>query len=135
MLRGLRKNEKASPGYYSTLLDDYNIKVELTASNRAGFHKYTFNDPENAHIIIDLKHRDEVISSSLKVSGTEICGKRISHAWANNQFIYFVARFSQPFTKIIIDKNDTILNDITETSGKNIKAVLNFDIKKINLYW
>jgi len=126
-----KKNEKASPGYYSTLLDDYNIKVELTASNRAGFHKYTFNDPENAHIIIDLKHRDEVISSSLKkVSGTEICGKRISHAWANNQFIYFVARFSQPFTKIIIDKNDTILNDITETSGKNIKAVLNFDIKK-----
>ena len=36
------KNEIASPGYYSVLLDDYNVEVELTSTLRAGFHKYTF---------------------------------------------------------------------------------------------
>jgi putative alpha-1,2-mannosidase len=39
------ENEKASPGYYSVLLGDYNIKVELTTTKRVGFHRYTFRNP------------------------------------------------------------------------------------------
>lgn len=131
-----KNNEKASPAYYSTFLDDYKIKVELTATKRVGFHKYTFNNPENAHIILDLKHRDKVISSSLKiVSNTEISGKRISHAWAKEQHIYFVARFSQPFSDAFISNGDVLKRnilkkDISISSGKNIKAVFNFDVEK-----
>ncbi len=47
------ENEKAEPGYYSVMLDDYNVKVELTATARCGFHKYTFPRTNSANIIID----------------------------------------------------------------------------------
>lgn len=94
-------NEKARPGSYSTLLDDYGIAVNLTATAHAGLHQYAF--PANAktgNLVIDLKHRDKVINCDLKVvSETEVEGFRISNAWAHEQHFYFVARFSQPLTK------------------------------------
>src|SRR5690606_22209827 len=49
-------NEEARPGYYAVLLDDYHIKAELTATERVGFHQYTFPKSDAAHIILDLVH-------------------------------------------------------------------------------
>lgn len=49
-----RKNEVGQPGYYKVLLDDYNITAELTATKRVGFHKYTFPESNQAHIILDI---------------------------------------------------------------------------------
>src|SRR5258705_9462801 len=49
------ENEIVRPGYYSVKLDDYNIRVELTASERVGFHRYYFPADKEAHVIIDLK--------------------------------------------------------------------------------
>ncbi len=50
------KDEFSEPGYYSVLLKDYDIKAELTASTRAGFHRYTFYKDDTANIILDLTH-------------------------------------------------------------------------------
>jgi len=50
-------DEEASPGYYAVLLKDYNIKAELTCTKRAGFHRYTFPETDNARIILDLGHQ------------------------------------------------------------------------------
>jgi len=58
----MKSNEQASPGYYSVLLDDYDILTELTVAERSGYHKYTFPQSEESHIIIDLEHRDPVIA-------------------------------------------------------------------------
>ena len=52
-----KENEVAKPGYYSVILDDYNIKAELTATKRVAFHKYTFPENSNAHIIFDIGRR------------------------------------------------------------------------------
>ena len=52
-----RKNEVAEPGYYKVLLDDYNITAELTATKRAGFHRYTFPKSANSHIILDIGNK------------------------------------------------------------------------------
>jgi predicted alpha-1,2-mannosidase len=49
-----RRNELAQPGYYKVLLDDYHITAELTATKRVGFHRYTFPQNEQAHIILDI---------------------------------------------------------------------------------
>lgn len=49
-----RKNEIAEPGYYKVFLDDYNITAELTATKRVGFHRYTFPESDQAHIILDI---------------------------------------------------------------------------------
>src|SRR5579883_1851376 len=48
--------EKAEPGYYSVLLKDYGIKAELTATERAGIHKYTFPQSDTSHFIVDIGH-------------------------------------------------------------------------------
>ena len=49
-------SEKASPGYYSVKLDDYNVFAEMTATARAGFHKYTYPENEKSGIMIDMEH-------------------------------------------------------------------------------
>ena len=52
-----KTTEHAEPGYYSVFLKDYNIKAEITATERVGFHRYTFPETKQAHLIIDIGHR------------------------------------------------------------------------------
>ena len=93
------QNEIATPGYYSVKLDDHNILVELTATARAGMHRYTFPKTAEANIVIDLNHRDKLIDFGLRItSNTTIIGWRRSQAWAKDQIVYFALEFSQPFT-------------------------------------
>lgn len=124
------QHETASPGFYSVLLKDFNIQAELTTTLRAGFHKYTFPQSDSAHIVIDLAYPfgAEVLNIK-KISDTEIEGLRRSHGWAWDQYVYFVARFSKPFASIELAKNDTIRKELTEATGKNVKAVANFRTK------
>ena len=124
------KNEAAQAGYYSVMLDDYHIKAELTATARTGFHKYTFPLSKESNIIIDLQHRDEVIESSVTiVSNTEIQGMRRSRAWAEDQQVFFVARFSKPFINSGIALNDELKN-LKTAYGKNVKAFVTFNTYK-----
>ncbi len=93
------RNETATPGYYSVKLDDENVLVELTATARAGMHRYTFPATDDANIIIDLAHRDKVLDSGLRItSATTVVGWRRSQSWAKDQIVYFALEFSQPFT-------------------------------------
>ena len=91
-------DENASPGYYSVILKDYNIRAELTSTRRAGFHRYTFPKSDNSRIILDLGHQignntpEEM--SELKI--TDDC--RIEGVKSNGAGkIYFAAEFSKPF--------------------------------------
>ena len=125
------KNESASPGYYSVMLDDYDVKVELTSTLRSGFHKYTFPKTDSAHIIIDLAHPDGAEDLFIKkISDTEIEGLRRSHGWAYDQYVYFVAQFSKPFSSIGLAVDDAILEGSVEATGKNVKAVINYNTNK-----
>lgn len=121
------QHEKASPGYYSVLLNNFNIRAELTATLRAGFQKYTFPQSDSARIVIDLAYPfgAEVLNVK-KISDTEIEGLRRSHGWAWDQYVYFVARFSKPFSSLEIAVNDTIKAELNQAEGKNIKAVVNY---------
>lgn len=93
------RNETATPGYYSVKLDDENVLVELTATARAGMHRYTFPATDEANIIIDLAHRDKVLDSGLRTLGVNmVVGWRRSAAWAKDQVVFFAIEFSQPFT-------------------------------------
>lgn len=91
-------DESASPGYYSVLLKDYNVKVELTSTKRAGFHRYTFPETNNARIILDVGHQIGDMTqgemSSLKI----IDNNRIEGVkGAGLGKVYFVAEFNKPF--------------------------------------
>jgi putative alpha-1,2-mannosidase len=123
-----KKNESASPGYYKTLLDKYNIGVELTATTRAGMHRYNFPKTQQANIIIDLQHRDEVLDSWIEVvNDHEIKGFRRSKSWANDQSVYFYAKFSKPFKTYGIAGNNTLQAGKNKLQGKNIKMFVQFD--------
>ncbi|MCY1723185.1 GH92 family glycosyl hydrolase [Prolixibacteraceae bacterium Z1-6] len=123
-------NENASPGYYSVLLDDYNVKAELTATTRSGFHRYTFPESEQSNIIIDLKNRDHVLESNIEfISDTEIQGLRKSRRWAKEQFVYFYAKFTKPFESYGIAINDTLVDGIHKAEGEHIRAFVKFKTK------
>ena len=62
------QNEKAEAGYYSVKMDN-GVTAELTATTRVGFHRYTFPKSDQANIVLDLKWRDHVLGSEIKVVG------------------------------------------------------------------
>ena len=112
------KKEEAIPGYYSVMLDRYNVKAELTASQRAGFHKYTFPVSDKAGLLIDLDYAIQgQVTKELTlevISDTEIVGYKKSAYWAPEQYIYFYAKTSKPFTSATIYRNDSIIAGVKE---------------------
>jgi predicted alpha-1,2-mannosidase len=92
------KNEMATPGYYQVKLTDYNINVELTATERAGIQRYQFAPGDSCRLFLDLMHRDELLWYDIGTVGdTVIYGYRVSKGWATEQHCYFYAVFSKPF--------------------------------------
>lgn len=127
-------NEKAAPGYYAVKLDDDNILAELTTATRVGFHKYTFSGSDNNSVILDLKHRDIVLESSLKIINDHtVAGLRRSRAWADNQYVYFIIEFSQPFAATGIWNDDKLVPQRVSVvdSSKNLKAFFTFNAKQV----
>ena len=122
-------NEIAEPGYYFVDLLDYNIKAELTASKRVGFHKYQFEEGAQKKLLIDFVHslqNRNVVNSGVEViSDKELRGYRQMNGWAPDRYIYFHAVFSQPFDVEIFNKG-LHLKDAKTAQGKKLLSVLTF---------
>ncbi|MCP4985754.1 MAG: glycoside hydrolase family 92 protein [Colwellia sp.] len=147
------QQETASPGYYAVDLLDYNIKAELTTSARVGMHKYTFNQDDNAHVLLDLtsaiyNYKHKVIWSDVRVIDEQtLLLYRSTNGWAKQREMYFAVKFSRPFTDIELinldntryrcngcldnksgKKPSTIVNSAIEfTAGKAVKVLTHFD--------
>ncbi|PRY11689.1 putative alpha-1,2-mannosidase [Pontibacter ummariensis] len=125
------EEEKARPGYYAVKLKRYDIDVELTATERVGFHQYTFPKTDEANIIIDLK---EGIGWDLsteayitQLNDSTLAGYRYSKGWAEDQKIYFAAVFSKPIQHFssyqITDSTGTT---VPASKGNRLKGVVSF---------
>lgn len=96
-------NEVAEAGYYKVKLDDYNILAELTATNRVGFHQYTFPQSDQSHIVLDLmsgiyNYEDKNVWTFLRVENdTLVTGYRQTNGWGRTRTVYFAMTFSKPF--------------------------------------
>ena len=128
-------NESASPGYYSVLLKDYNVNVELTSTQRAGFHRYTFPEANNARIILDLGHQIGDMSSGENSELKIIDNHRIEGAKsAGLGKVYFVAEFSKPFayygtfdaSYVTPESGGSIFPYKSAEAGDKIGAFVNF---------
>ncbi len=146
-------NEEASPGYYKVDLDSYNIKAELTASERVGFHQYTFPKSDDAHIILDLvynvyHHDNKNVWTFIRVENDSlITGYRQTKGWARTKKVFFAMQFSKAFKSYGHKKYEDIKYDgfyrrfnqeenFPEMAGKDIRAYFNFDTQdreKINI--
>ncbi|MEO6583824.1 MAG: GH92 family glycosyl hydrolase [Ferruginibacter sp.] len=121
------KNEKAGAGYYQVKLNDENILAELTTTERAGMHRYNFLSNPIKNLILDLEHRDEVIESSLNVEDSvTVTGMRRSKAWATNQYVFFVMKFSSAIIQNGIWEKDILSGNNKSSSSKNIKGYFSF---------
>ncbi|HUC86144.1 MAG TPA: GH92 family glycosyl hydrolase [Candidatus Acidoferrales bacterium] len=124
------ETEKAQPGYYSVFLDDYQVQVELTASDRVAFHRYTFAHPGPAAFLVDLIHRDPVTEGFIHVvSDRRIEGLRRSKFWAGDQYHYFAMEFSKAFVAHKIYNRGTEAEG-TRAEGKALQSVLSFNVEE-----
>lgn len=121
-------DEEASAGYYRVLLKDYNINVELTATERCGIQRYTFPKGESV-VFLNLKKAmnwDFTCDSRIEVvDSCTIQGYRFSEGWARDQHVYFRTRFSRPFTSVEMDTTATTLKG--KRIGTAYIARFNFD--------
>ena len=97
--------EVAKAGYYAVTLEPYDIRVELTATDRVGVQRYTFQkDADSVCIILNLDKAmnwDRTINSDADaISPTQITGFRYSDGWARNQKVYFATKLSRPAARI-----------------------------------
>ncbi|PWK89666.1 GH92 family glycosyl hydrolase [Fulvimonas soli] len=138
--RGYRSryaDERARPGYYRVRLTDVEVLAELTATLRAGLHRYTFGRPGAGHLLVDLAHgyHDDpavpckVSGAQLKLVGRDtLVGGRVVHQWANGRHIYFAMKVSRPFARATLYSEDAPLPDgSAEAKGAHLKAALHFD--------
>ena len=118
--------ETATPGYYNVYLNDYDINVELTATSRAGFHRYTFPKADRPAIYIDLKrtiHNRNLLDFELTaVNEYEIQGMKHVRGWAPDRYVFFYARFSEPFTYRSEGEASAFLQFKPTEKGKQILA-------------
>ncbi|HEX4084911.1 MAG TPA: GH92 family glycosyl hydrolase [Chthoniobacteraceae bacterium] len=129
-------DEKAVPGYYSVLLKDYGIKVELTATAHAGLHRYTFPEGTPGHVVIDLVHgvNSEPLDAQLRVvDSTTLSGYRRSHGWAKDKTLYFVAKFSMPFESYGLQSDGQIVSGTSQIRNQNVRGYVSFSAARTPL--
>ncbi len=135
------RNEIAKAGYYSVILDDYQIKAELTATKRAGFHRYTFSKDEPANLVVDLNHSvktDSILNGKMEIiNDTLIVGSHRSKGWGEEgedfyvqHEVFFAIRLSQPITKASFFVDGNVLENVQSVQGTAVKANLVFDVQK-----
>ncbi len=132
------KDEVASPGYYSVLLKENDIRVELTVTRRVGMHRYTFPQARNARVILDLGHiigRHPKGHSHVRfVSNSEVEGYKS----VQGGILYFVARFSKPFATYgtwdvdykTPESRQSLYPYKTAETGENVGVFVNYCTRK-----
>lgn len=127
------EQEQAEPGFYQVNLQTYDIDVQLTASERVGFHRYTFPRAEQARIAIDLAQGvgwDDATEGYLKqVDEQTLVGHRYSTGWAKDQRVFFAIRLSKPMKSLQIIQNDSLISGDSLRS-QYVRAVANFDTEE-----
>jgi predicted alpha-1,2-mannosidase len=122
--------ESASPGYYTVTLADYNVKAELTATTRAGFHRYTFPKGSSSGVLIDVghtlqSHHNEINQIEI-LNDHEIRGYKLTKGWARQQHVYFHAVFSKPFTHKFAVRDQLVKDNTNAINQVGAKAILDF---------
>ena len=100
--------EVVKAGYYSVMLPEHNVLVELAATERAGILKFTFPKSDSSNIMMDLSHvlQWNVIYSSVRAENKSlVTGMHLVRGWAKERYLYFAARYSRPYDDFGIMQN------------------------------
>lgn len=102
-----KETEKATPGYYAVRLDNFGVNVELTSTDRVGFHKYTYDDPKERYVMLDLGHvlqpnwgHKLVGNEYLFVNDSTVEGTVKTQGWAHFHSVSYRITFSEPIATL-----------------------------------
>ncbi|WP_297908538.1 GH92 family glycosyl hydrolase [uncultured Parabacteroides sp.] len=135
-------DEKASPGYYSVNLKEAGVLAELTATPHVGVHRYTYKKGTDAKLVVDMDHlldNEYIYEGWVKQTGeNELTGMRRTRGWVDNQYVFFVAQFSQPLTSVEQPSERQAVLTFDTTTGKPIVckvgvSIVNEENARLNL--
>ena len=102
-----KDTEKATPGYYAVRLDNFGVNVELTSTDKVGFHKYTYDNPKDRRVMLDLGHilqpnwgHKLVDNSYLFVNDSTVEGTVRTQGWAHFHSVSYRITFSEPIETV-----------------------------------
>lgn len=126
-----KENEFATPGYYKVYLNDHHVNVELTATERVAYHRYTFDNPESAKLLIDLQYgvswdittiSDNILEASQQFEDDfTLIGHRKAREWTHRDLFYVIQ-----FNKKIANKKE--LEAPENKDEKAPRYVLDFEM-------
>ena len=135
-------DEKASPGYYSVNLREAGVLAELTTTPHVGIHRYTYKKGIEATLVVDMDHlldNEYIYEGWVKQTGeNELTGMRRTRGWVDNQYVFFVAQFSQPFSSMEQPSERQAVLTFDTTTGKPIickvgVSIVNEENARLNL--
>ncbi len=135
-------DEKASPGYYSVNLKEAGVLAELTTTPHVGIHRYTYKKETEATLVVDMDHlldNEYMYEGWVKRTGdNELTGMRRTRGWVDNQYVFFVAQFSQPFSSMEQPSERQAVLTFDTTTGKPIVckvgvSIVNEENARLNL--
>lgn len=125
-----KKQEAATPGYYTVELTEPNVKAELTATPHAALHRYTYHNADSASVLIDLQHgptwNENQYHSQVKEcevnweDAQTLTGHVRNSVWVNQDY-FFVMKFNRPVT-------DSLYLPMGETE-KGKRIIASFDMQ------
>lgn len=102
-----KDTEKATPGFYTVRLDNFGVNVELTSTDKVGFHKYTYDNPKDRRVMLDLGHilqpnwgHKLVDNNYLFVNDSTVEGTVRTQGWAHFHSVSYRITFSEPIETI-----------------------------------
>ncbi|MEN8122449.1 MAG: GH92 family glycosyl hydrolase, partial [Bacteroidota bacterium] len=137
-----KTDEHAEPGYYSVLLRDYNIKAEITATKRVGFHRYTFPESKESRLIFDIGHKqgessDVTEAYAALVNNNEIEGYVITYPEyvkfcdpGKRVKMFFSAKLSKAPSSFGIFVDSLATKGVNKTKGVGNGLYLTFDTEQ-----
>lgn len=125
-----KSTEVATPGFYSVVLTDNDVKVEVTTAPHVAFHRYTFNADKTAGLLADFQSglvwsKDRISTHVLEnvvnfESDYIITGYTRRREWTERTY-YFVIEFDKPIvSKELLEQRDP--------REKAPRYILNFDL-------
>jgi predicted alpha-1,2-mannosidase len=125
-------NEIAQPSYYKVRLDTWNATAELTPTERGARFRFSFENPGDAFVILDLFASEKPSSVEIIPSENTIIGVARNNRGAvpDNFGNYFVIVFDQPFAASGVWSNETASAGETKMRGGHVGAFVKFDAGK-----
>ncbi len=103
----LKETEKATPGYYAVRLDNFGVNVELTSTDRVGFHKYMYDNPRDRRVMLDLGHilqpnwgHKLIGNEYMFVNDSIVEGTFKTQGWAHFHSTSYRITFSEPIETV-----------------------------------